>query len=169
MSACHTLADSSKPKPPSGLLLVKIASDSALSFSNHQLRIQDFPFGAPTRWGGGGADLRYGHFSAEMYAEKNWVPWVGGPAAPPGSATDQYCSLCKIHLQRILCHRWNFYWWINLNSNFGNAVKVGKSARILKGIIYCIIPNCGLLSNSLLTCQPNNMPWHAKNWYLSHL
>ena len=43
-----------------------------------QWRIQDFPLG------GGGADLRCGHFLAKMYVKtKEWDPVGGGAASAP--------------------------------------------------------------------------------------
>ena len=58
-----------------------------------QLRIQDFPLGgADPLGGGGGANLRHGHFLAEMYAKMNELGPIGGGAlaAPPGSATEMF-------------------------------------------------------------------------------
>ena len=55
-----------------------------------QWQIQDFPLGgAPTCWGGGGANLRRVHFSAKPYVKMKEIDPVGGRArrgAPPGSA-----------------------------------------------------------------------------------
>ena len=57
----------------------------------NQLRIHDFPLVGTDPLGD--ADLRHGHFSAELYAKMKELGPIGGGGIPPGSANGFFPTL----------------------------------------------------------------------------